>query len=181
MKKTFLLVVLLAVTASFSQTYLKFNAPLTLLSAPQVGVETSLGKKFTFEGDVLGTYWESFNGAPLKILMVFAEGRYHFNGVYNGPYVGGHVGGGLFEFQKWNYLNSDNYQTGQALFFGVSIGYEIKINDKWMIDMFIGGGNQQAHYVGRHLATGERYEHSSYNKSGEWLPYRGGVMFSYKL
>lgn len=181
MKKSFLLVLLLVVTTSFSQTYIKFNAPTTLLGAPQIGVETSLGKKITFEGDILGTYWESFNNAPLKMVMVFAEARYHFNGNYNGPYVGGHVGGGAFQFQKWNYINSDKYQTGEALFFGISIGYEIKINDKWMIDMFIGGGNQQAHYVGRHLSTGERYEHSGYNKSGEWLPYRGGVMFSYKL
>ena len=181
MKNYLLLVLLLVVTSSFSQTYIKFNAPTTLLGAPQIGVETSLGKKFTFEGDVLGTYWESFNGAPLKVVMVFAEVRYHFSGKYNGIYVGGHLGGGAFEFQKWNYINSDKYQTGQAVFMGVSLGYEIKINEKWMIDMFIGGGNQQGHYVGRHLTTGERYEHSSYNKSGEWLPYRGGVMFSYKL
>lgn len=181
MKKFFTLVVTLAVTSSFAQTYIKFNAPTTLLGAPQIGVETSLGKKLTFEGDVLGTYWESFNGAPLKAIMVFGEVRYHFKEKYNGIYVGGNFGAAKFEFQKWNYINSDKYQTGEAIFMGVSVGYEIKINEKWMIDMFVGGGNQQAHYVGRYLSSGERYEHSSYNKSGEWLPYRAGVMFCYKL
>lgn len=181
MKKLLLLVVLLATTTCFSQTYFKFNAPTTLLGIPQIGVETSIGKKLTFQGDVLGSYWESVNGAPFKTLMVFSEVRYHFNEKFNGIYVGGHLGGSIFEIQKWNYLNTDRYQKGEAFFLGITIGYEIKINEKWMIDMFIGGGNQQAHYTGRLLSTGERYEHSKYNKSGEWLPYRGGVMFSYKL
>src|SRR5690349_7763759 len=100
MKKSFLLALLLVSISSFSQTYIKFNAPTTLLGAPQIGVETSLGKKITFQGDVLGTYWESFNGAPLKVLMVFAEVRYHFSGKYNGIYVGGNIGGSKFQFQK---------------------------------------------------------------------------------
>ena len=176
-----MLVLILAATTGFSQTYLKFNAPTTLLGIPQVAVETSIGKKLTFQGDVLGSYWESINGAPFKTLMVFSEVRYHFNEKFNGIYVGGHVGGAIFEMQKWNYLNTDYYQKGEAFFLGITVGYEIKINEKWMIDMFLGGGNQQAHYTGRLLSTNERYEHSGYNKSGEWLPYRAGVMFSYKL
>lgn len=181
MKKSFLLVFLLAVTASFSQTYIKFNAPTTLVGVPQIGVETSLGKKLTFQGDVLGSYWESVNGAPFKTIMVFAEVRYHFDENYKGFYVGGHVGGSKYELQKWNYWNTDHYQIGEAFFLGVTIGYQFKISDKWMIDMFIGGGNQQSHYEGRLLSTDEPYEFSNYNKSGEWLPYRGGIMFSYKL
>lgn len=172
---------LLAVTSSFAQTYLKFNAPTTLLGIPQIAVETSLGKKVTFQGDVLGSYWESVNGAPYKTVMVFAEVRYHFNENYKGIYVGGHIGGSVFEIQKWNYINSDMYQSGKAFFLGITIGYEIKINEKWMIDMFLGGGNQQANYEGRYLSSDEPYEFSNYNKSGEWLPYRGGIMFSYKL
>jgi len=181
MKKITLLVLLLAVTPTFSQTYFKFNAPTTLLGAPQIGVETSIGKKLTFQGDVLGSYWESINGGPFKTLMVFSEVRYHFNENYKGLYVGGHVGGSIFELQKWNYINTDKYQKGEAFFLGISVGYQIQISEKWMVDMFIGGGNQQAHYTGRYLSTGEKYEHASYNKSGEWLPYRGGIMFSYKL
>ena len=172
---------LLAVTSSFAQTYFKFNAPTTLVGVPQIGIETSLGKKVTFQGDVLGSYWQSINGAPFKTLMVFAEGRYHFDENYKGLYVGGHIGGAIFEIQKWNYLNSDKYQTGEAFFLGISIGYQFQISEKWMIDMFIGGGNQQAHYKGRYISNDEPYEFSKYNKSGEWLPYRGGIMFSYKL
>ena len=51
-----------------------------------------------------------------------------------------------------------------------------------MLDCFLGGGWHQGFYKGYLLSTGERYEHAeNYNKSGEWLPYRGGVMVSYKL
>lgn len=183
MKKLRFLIVLFVLTlsSSYSQTYFKFNAPTTLVGVPQIGIETSLGKKWTYQADVLGSYWESINGAPFKTLMVFSEVRYHFNEKYKGLYVGGHIGGALFEIQKWDYLNTDKYQKGEAVFFGATIGYQFQISDKWMIDMFIGGGNQQAHYKGRYLSTGKPYEFSSYNKSGEWLPYRGGIMFSYKL
>ena len=79
MKKFSFLIVLFVLTfsSSYSQTYFKFNAPTTLVGVPQIGIETSLGKKWTYQADVLGSYWESINGAPFKTLMVFSEVRYH--------------------------------------------------------------------------------------------------------
>ena len=114
--------------------------------------------------------------------MIFAEGRYHFREKYNGLYLGGHIGGSKFTLQKWNYINKGLYQKGYAMFFGFTVGYQFKLNDKWMVDMFMGGGNQQAAYKGYYLGTEERYDPAKdYNKSGEWLPYRAGIMFSYRL
>ncbi len=182
MKKIYLIVLLCTITPLFSQTYFKFNAPSTLLGIPQIGIETGLGKKTTFQFDLLGSYWNSLNGAPFKTVMAFAEGRYHFREKYNGIYVGMHIGGSKFTLQKWNYLNSSLYQKGYAVFLGFTIGYQFKLSDKWMVDMFMGGGNQQANYKGYYLGTSERYEDAKhYNRSGEWLPYRAGIMFSYKL
>ena len=182
MKKIYLLVLLFIAAPLFSQTYFKFNAPSTLLGIPQIGIETSLVKKITFQGDVLGSYWNSVNGAPFKTIMIFAEGRYHFREKYNGLYLGGHIGGSKFTLQKWNYINKGLYQKGYAMFFGFTVGYQFKLNDKWMVDMFMGGGNQQAAYKGYYLGTEERYDPAKdYNKSGEWLPYRAGIMFSYRL
>jgi hypothetical protein len=52
---------------------------------------------------------------------------------------------------------------------------------KIYVDCFLGGGWHQGYYKGYYI-VGERYETvRNYNKSGEWLPYRGGVMVSYKL
>lgn len=174
---------LLASVPCFSQTYIKLNAPTTLLGIPQVAIETSLGKHVSFQGDVLGAYWNSVNkaGAPFKTLMVFSEIRYHFRENYKGFYVGGHIGGAIYKLQKWNYWNSDSCQKGESFFLGITVGYQFRFKNKWMVDVFVGGGNQQAHYTGRLMSSGEKYEHSSYNKSGEWLPYRGGIMIGYKL
>jgi len=183
MKNLYITIILaLSGLSAHAQTYLKFNAPSTILGIPQIAAETRLGKNITFQGDVLGSYWQSLNGAPFKTVMVFAEGRYHINGAYNGLYFGGHIGGAAFQLQKWNYINTSVYQEGYAVFMGVTLGYQFKISEKWMIDLFIGGGNQQASYKGYYLGTDERAEDARhYNKSGEWLPYRGGIMFSYKL
>lgn len=181
MKKLLALIFLSVSPIALSQTYIKLNAPTTLVGIPQVGVETSIGKNFTFQGDVLGSYWESVNGGPFKTLMAFAEIRYNFKENFKGFYVGGHIGGAIFELQKWSYLDTNLYQKGEAYFMGATIGYKFKFSDKWMMDVFVGAGNQQAHYTGHFIDTDYRYEASRYNKSGEWLPYRGGIMLSYKL
>lgn len=182
MKKLFFLLLLSNIGLLHSQTYVKFNGATALVAIPHVGVETSIGKKTTLQVDLLGSFWESFNGSPIKAVMLFPEVRYHFHEKFNGFYAGAHIGGGAYEIQKWNYANTDKYQKGYSLYLGATIGYEWKLNDKWMLDIFVGGGSQSGAYKGYYKSTGERYDGAKkFNKSGEWLPYRGGVMISYKL
>jgi hypothetical protein len=52
-----------------------------------------------------------------------------------------------------------------------------------MLDFFLGGGWHQGFYHGYYNdGTSGRYEGvENWNKSGEWLPYRGGVMVSYRI
>lgn len=182
MKKTLLIFALLFSIYSQSQTYLKVNALTTLLSIPNVGIETSIGKKSTFQFDILASPWKSVNGKPRQFYTFTPEYRYHFKEKYNGFYAGAHIGASIFNFQKWNYLNTDKYEKGVGYFIGSTIGYQVKINDKFMLDCFLGGGWHQGFYKGYYIGTDERYETAKkYNKSGEWIPYRGGVMVSYKL
>jgi hypothetical protein len=182
MKKNIFLLIILFSIQSQSQTYIKVNALTTLLAIPNIGIETSIGKKSTFQFDILASPWKSINGKPKQFYTFIPEYRYHFHEKNNGFYVGAHIGATKFNFQKWNYLNTDKYEKGFGYLMGATIGYQTKINDKFMLDVFLGGGNQQAFYKGYLLSTGERYETAeNYNKSGEWLPYRGGVMVSYKL
>jgi len=164
-----------------SQTVIKANVT-TLLGVPQVGAEFKLGKKTTFQIDALASLWKSINGGPQEIYMVFPELRYYAKNAFDGFYIGGHIGGAHYNMQKWNYFNTDKYQKGYSVYYGITLGYQIKINDHWAMEAFLGGGNQQGYYNGYYLSTGERYEDADHwNKSGEWLPYRGGVMFCYKL
>ena len=182
MKKLLLVSILFFSIHSQSQTYVKVNALTTLLGVPNIGLETSIGKKSTFQLDVLFSPWKSVDGKPLQFYIFIPEYRYHFKEKYNGFYVGAHIGATAFNFQKWNYLNTDKYEKGFGYVIGATIGYQVKINDKFVLDCFLGGGNQQGFYHGYYLSTGERYETAQHwNKSGEWLPYRGGVMVSYRI
>lgn len=182
MKKLFIVSFLLLSYLSQSQTYIKVNALTTLLAVPNIGIETSIGKKSTFQFDILASPWKSVDGKPLEFYTLIPEYRYHFQEKFNGFYAGANVGMTLFNFQKWNYLNTNMYEKGLGYVMGITIGYEKKINDRFMLDCFLGAGNHQGFYHGYYIGTNERYESAQHwNKSGEFIPYRGGVMVSYRL
>lgn len=184
MKKLLLFTFLLITIHLQSQTYIKGNAATALVLVPNIGIETSIGKKSTLQFDVLASFWNSVNGVPMQFYTFTPEYRYHFQEKYNGFYAGANIGGAIYKLQKWNYRKDypSYYEKGLGYFAGATIGYEKKISDRFMIDVFLGGGWHQGFYKGYDINTGERYESAKhYNKSGEWLPYRGGVMISYRL
>lgn len=182
MKKLLIFTFLFISIYSQSQTYVKVNALSTLMTIPNIGIETSIGKKSTFQFDVLASFWSSVQGRPMEFYTFIPEYRYHFKEKHKGLYVGGHIGATIYNFQKWSYINTDYYEEGIGYLMGVTIGYQAKINDRFMLDCFLGGGNHQGFYKSYYLSTGERQDSAeNYNKSGEWLPYRGGVMVSYRI
>lgn len=167
---------------SQAQTYAKINAVTALVLIPNIGIETSVSKKITFQVDFAASFWQSVNNAPQQFVIVIPEIRYHFKENYKGFYVGANIGGSKFKLQKWDYINAGIYQEGYSYVIGATIGYQKQMSKKWMIDVFFGGGNSQGFYKGYYLNSNIRYEPAEkYNKSGEWIPYRGGVMISYKL
>jgi hypothetical protein len=182
MKNLLIFTFLLLSIHSQSQTYVKVNALSTLMTIPNVGIETSIGKKSTFQFDVLASFWKSIQGVPMQFYSFTPEYRYHFHEKHNGFYLGGHIGMSIFNLQKWQYIHHDYYEKGFGYFMGATIGYQTKINDRFMLDVFFGGGSHQAFYKGYSISTGERADGATnYNRSGEWLPYRAGVMVSYRL
>ena len=184
MKKIiFLLTFFLISIYSPAQTYIKGNAMTALVLVPNIGIETSIGKQTTFQVDALASFWKSFNDQRMQFYTLTAEVRYHLNEKYNGLYVGGNTGVDRYKLQKWNYWNTNKYEDGFGYRFGATIGYEKKISNRFMLDFFVSGGWHQGFYHGYYTdGTPGRYEHAKHwNKSGEWLPYGGGVMISYKL
>lgn len=183
MKKTVFLVLLaLFCSTVFGQTYVKVNAFSTLLTLPNIGIETSLGTNSTFQFDILASFWKSVNDNPRQIYIFIPEYRYHLQEKHHGFYIGAHIGATIFNFQKWNYLNTNLYQRGFGYLIGATIGYQKKINNRFVLDCFLGGGSSQGFYKGYFIGTQTRYESAkNYNKSGEWIPYRGGVMISYRI
>ena len=165
-----------------AQTYAKINGVTALVLIPNIGIETSISKRITFQVDVTASFWKSVNKAPLQFLIIIPEIRYHFNENYNGFYIGANIGGSKFKLQKYDYSNLDVYQTGYNYFIGATVGYQKKISENIMLDLFFGGGSIQSFYKGFYNNSTIRSDTAlKYNKSGEFLPYRGGVMISYKI
>jgi hypothetical protein len=178
--------------------YIKGNALLIPIGVVNVALEHQLNKNFTVQGDIFISPWKSFAGHEFQYYSVSGEGRYYFNEAFKHWYVGANIAASSFILQKWNYwnnniyinkqtgisyTNSNLYQKGYSVIFGITGGYQFQVSDRWNIDLYASVGTSQDFYKGYDRPTGDRYDRtdSKFNRSGEILPYRGGVMISYKL
>lgn len=187
------------VSMSEKKLYVKGNALLIPIGVINAGLEYQLSQKFTMQGDVLISPWKSFAGHEAQIYMGTIEGRYYFKEAFKGWHVGANVSVGAYILQKptyWNdevyynqetlqptkYMQSQLYQKGYSILFGIEGGYQFRLAENWNMDIFAGIGNAQDFYKGYVRGTGERYDgNDGYNRSGEIIPYRGGVMISYRI
>lgn len=177
--------------------YIKGNALFIPIGIVNLAVEHQISKKFTVQGDVFISPWKSFDGHEFQYYSVSAESRYYFNEAFRHFYVGANIATSAFTLQKWNYwpdepyyndygevfTSSNLYQKGYSLILGLTLGYQFRVSDRWNIDLYGSVGTSQDFYKGYDRTTGERYDRkdNKFNRSGEILPYRGGVMISYKL
>jgi|TARA_B110000971_G_C19963726_1_gene479180 hypothetical protein len=194
MKK--LLILLFIATSVSAQVELKANIPALAVGIPNIGIEFQVGEHTSIQLDVLGSFWDTVDGAPLHINQTFLEYRF-----YSGPnisewFVGAHLGYGMFTFQKPNnlvvhprYTNSEDadgvYKSGRSVFHGLTFGYKKLLNKRISLELFIGAGYTMSHYKGYNglervdITNAEEYK--PFNGSGEVLIYRGGLMFIYKI
>lgn len=179
-------------------TYIKANALFLPVGMLNAGIETQLSDKYTFQADIFISPWKSFAGKYAQVYMIGFEGRYYFNQAFKHWYVGANFSAARYILQKWNYWGngpyqyeqdapiynkSDLYQDGFSFMLGAVVGYQFQLSENWNMDLYIGGGMSQDFYKGYHKILGIRYDDPTrnWNRSGEWIPYRGGVMISYKL
>lgn len=182
MKRIFLLLFLGLSGATQGQNRVSVNAATTLLGFPSLGYEKPLNAHLSFHLDAIGSPLNSYNDMPLRFLIITPEVRYYPNAAHRGFYVGGHVGGSTFKLQKYGYENTNYYQKGYNYMMGASFGYVYFVSDKIALEAFLGGGSIQSFYKGYDITTGERYDGAEkFNKSGEWLPYRGGISIILQL
>ena len=208
MKKLLLLIVISFAMLSNAQSqdslatkklYVKANALFLPIGMLNAGVEYQLNKKWTLQGDVFISPWKSFAGKYAQVYMIGFDGRYYFNEAFKHWYIGGNISFSRYIIQKYNYWNDNNYQytpespiyktsdlyqDGFSYYLGATVGYQFELGKNWNMDLYVGGGSVQSFYKGFHKELGVRYDTDptrEYNRSGEWLPYRGGIMISYKL
>ena len=186
MKKIFLILFFIFsfISKSFSQTYIKMNGTYALFAIPSIGVEVGIAPKATFQLDATMSFWNSINDRPWVFNQIFPEIRYYFKDKNDGFYSGVHVGYGMFKLSKnSSYAQKNQYQYGYIWFTGATIGYQWKVKENWLLDLFLGGGWSKANYEGFDKDLGSaRYElGSGINYSAQSIPYRGGLMIGYKF
>lgn len=165
--------------------YIKGNALFLPVGMLNLGLEYQLSHKYTLQGDVFVSPWKSFAGRHAQVYMGHLEGRYYFQEAFKHWYLGVNGGFGVFDLTKWNYSGTEKFQRGFSLMLGATVGYQFQWKERWNIDIFAGGGTSQGFYHGYESVPPDsfvRYEGAEgWNKSGELIPYRGGIMISYKL
>lgn len=176
--------------------YVKGNALFLPIGIFNLGIEKQISPKYTLQGDIFISPWKSFAGHKLQFYSVSAEGRYYFNEAFKHWYIGVNLSFADFNAQKWNYwndnivqmndgeyvMNSNLYQKGYSIMLGVTGGYQFQLSDRWNLDLYATIGTAQSFYKTYDKTTGIRHDGAEkLNKSGEIIPYRGGVMISYKF
>lgn len=178
--------------------YVKANALFLPIGILNAGLEYQVSNKVTIQGDIFISPWKSFAGRYAQVYMVGFDARYYFKEAFKHFYVGANLSAARYKLQKYNYWKStpyqytpespiydksDLYQDGYSVIFGAVVGYQFDIATKWKLDLFLGAGSAQSFYKGYHKELGVRYDNDGrkWNKSGEWIPYRGGLMVSYQL
>lgn len=189
-RKSLLLFFIFSAVLVFSQEkdrqlYVKGNALFLPIGVLNAGLEYQLSPKYTAQADIFISPWKSFAGNHAQIYMGHLEGRYYFKEAFKGWYVGANVGTGVFDITKWNYRGTEKFQRGFTFMLGGTGGYQFQWKENWNIDLFLGFGTAQSFYHGYESVPPNfiRYENDGrkWNKSGEFMPYRGGIMISYKL
>lgn len=170
------------------QTEVKFNAATALALIPNFGVELPLGAYSSAQLDVLGSFWDSVDTSAYHLTQIFPEYRLYSQSGRHGWFAGAHVGFGMFTMRKPNFPGTYGYpkgyyQSGRISFTGISLGYKKTLSSRWAWEVFIGGGRSHAVYRNYRKSDWTRWDSAKrqFNKSSEWVLYRGGVMVVYKI
>ena len=179
------------------QTELKFNLASALVLVPNVGIEVQLSDRFGYQLDTSASFYDNIEGSPFHMTQIFNELRFYPKTKKNNRsfFIGAHVGYGMYNLRlpKWittivdtEYKEEGSYQYGRNAYYGITIGKKIPLkNKKFNLEIFVGGGSSQSNYKYYNKDEQRIFAITNYkrkfNKSGEELPYRGGLMLTYKL
>ena len=180
----------------YPQLEAKVNVLTSLALIPNVGIEIQTGEKNSLQLDVLASFWNKLNNSktPLHINQTFLEYRFYKRNDLSGLYVGPHIGYGMFTLKKPNFAviydnysggnyDNDTYQSGRVAFYGITIGYKKRLSQRISLEAFIGGGYSMANYKAyrEDIRTDIRENWRTFNRSGEFVAYRGGLMINYNF
>ncbi|MEN5133096.1 DUF3575 domain-containing protein [Elizabethkingia anophelis] len=179
-----ILVMLVLSKIAYSQEnkhLIKGNVLFAPIGVFNIGYEYIFNHHWTGQTDLFISIWRSISEKQLQLGMGHMEVRYYFSEAPEKWYIGANIGMSVFNTQKLNYWNTLLSREGYNVMLGTTIGYQIKIADRWNLDLFLSGGNAQSfyHILNKSTSSLESYNASAYRNNAEWTLYRGGVMVSY--
>lgn len=135
---------------------IKINAPFALTGNPNIGLEWSVGKQLTVNGDILwAPYLFKKNEEVFRTMIASVDFRYYLNpqfyytnDLWDGFYIGPYAMYGNFNI---GLKNSDDTKTsyrraGWGLSTGVSTGYKLYLSSRFRLDFNIGFGYAHMQY-----------------------------------
>lgn len=184
-----------------AQTRAKGNIVFAPVGMINLALEKKMNNHFTLQEEIFISPWKSFDNKYMQIYMGTLEGRYYFKENMNKWFVGVYGSAARFNFERyWNksvVLDENNvpvilgdgsirtteiYHKGFTFIIGISGGYHFNFNEHWGTDIFLGFGSSQAIYKAYYKDNNDRSDKAEkWNKSGEFIPTRGGIMLTYKL
>jgi hypothetical protein len=198
-KRTLYILFILFFTKFYAQTEIKINLASALILTPNIGIEVKLSEKFGYQLDTSATFFDNIEGSPFQTTQIFNEFRFYpkMKKTKNQRsfFIGPHVGYGMFTLRLPKFITTivdtelkeeGSYQSGRNAYYGITLGKKIPLKNKnFNLELFIGGGTSQSNYKYYNKEGNRIYENpdieKKFNKSGEELIYRGGLMLTYKI
>ena len=141
---------------SASSQAIKTNVPLILTGTPNIGVEWSVGKQFTVNGDILwAPYLFKKNEEVFRSLIGSIDLRYYINpkfyytnDLWDGFYIGPYAMAGNFNIGlKNNEPDKISYRRrGWGISSGISTGYKFYLSSRFRLEVNAGFGYAHMQY-----------------------------------
>ena len=87
----------------------------------------------------------------------------------------------LYDFYRGSNYTNDTYHSGRVAFYGITVGFKKRLNQRFSVEAFAGAGYSMANYklYREDIRIDQRDNWRTFNRSGEITGYRGGVMITY--
>lgn len=195
MKKVILVLFLMVTTIAKSSAQIaevKVNLASATIGIFNPSIELGFCENSAITMDYVGAY-AKFDylgtGMPFLLSMVnFGYRHYLLNKNHNGLFLSGDLGLSNFKMIKSialllkNEYDEKHYDVGHGTLLGVTAGYKLPIkSSRWLVEFSASFGWQLSWHEGYVISDEGAKGSGEMSKSGEWLPYKGGIYLSYRL
>ncbi|MPM40962.1 hypothetical protein SDC9_87611 [bioreactor metagenome] len=172
-------------SAYAQKTSIKTNIPYWFTASPNLGVEFALGENLSFEFSGGFNPFKFGDNKQMKHWIVWPELRYWLDQAFDGHFFGIHGVGGQYNIGgldlpsgRFSGVKTGRYQ-GSAIGLGLSYGYKWILNDRWGIEVTLGGGFARFNYDIYSLGgSGQKTGENTKNYFG---PTKGAISFVYLI